>query len=737
MTSAAVPDQETFDRFQSNQQSLSQQAFHVTISPDGIAEMVFDLPGEKVNKFSLPVLHELENHIDRLAKNPSIKALKFISGKDDFIAGADLHSFENAFKDPAVAESILQEGHRVFSKIQKLPFPTIAVINGVCLGGGLECALSFTYRVVSDHPKTMLGLPEVSLGIFPGWGGTQRLPRLIGLTEGLNMILAGKIIPAVKAFKIHLADAIVPWEFLKAKSDEFIRIILIPEGKKKVLERRNKRSFVTKLLEDTPPGRALIFRQSKKAVLERTKGRYPAPLAALEVIKNSCQLPLDEGLKVEIDFFTKCIKDNTLKLSTYLIPLFFIQEHAKKETGIAKEVKPAEVRSTAVIGAGTMGATIAWLLADHNIPARMKDISWELAGKGIGVARALFEKGVKVRKITPSELSRRFHLLTGTVDYSGFQRCDLAIEAATENLELKRKIFQELEAALPEKAVIASNTSSLTIADMCKEMKHPERFVGMHFFNPVPKMPLVEVVAGEHSTQEALATVVDVCKKLGKTPIIVKDCPGFLVNRIFMLGANEVLLLLEAGYSMDSIKKELDDFGMPMDPFLLADEVGNDISYKVAKTLNEAYGERMIPAKLMQLMAEKGFLGHKVGKGFYLYDGKNTKVNPEVSNLLNTINNRQANLPEDEIKPRFLYSMINEAARCLEEKIVNRADFLDLSLIMGIGFPPHRGGLLRYADEVGIENVVATLKQLEKAYGVRFKPCNLLEQMATNHQKFY
>lgn len=712
-------------------------AFKTTVSPDGIAELKFDLQGEKVNKFSVPVLEEMECEIDALAKNKDIKLLKITSGKEGvFIAGADLHSFEPAFVHLAHAEMIIHTGHRVFDKIQALPFPTVAIIHGACLGGGLECALSCTYRLVSDHPKTQLGLPEVSLGIFPGWGGTQRMPRLIGLAEGLGMILAGKIVPAMKAYKMRLADGIVPWEFLKDKSDEFVKKILDRKERKAIDARRDGKSFTRFLLESNPLGRALVFRQAEKAVMEKTKGRYPAPLIALDVIKNTSTLTLKEGLRKEAETFIANIPDGFMQAKD-LISLFFTQEALKKETGAPAGTKTKEIKSAAVIGAGTMGAGIAWLLADHNIFTRLKDISWELVGKGLGTAIALFQKGVKAKKVTCTEFERRMQLLSGCVDYSGFQHADIVIEAATENLDLKRKIFAELETAVHPHTIIASNTSSLTIDMMAESIKHPERFVGMHFFNPVHKLPLVEVVGGEYTSPEAIATTVEFCRRLGKTPIVVGDCPGFLVNRIFMQGANELLFLLEEGYTMDSINKALLAFGMPMDGFELADEVGNDVAYKVAQSFERAYGERMQPAQLLHLMYDKGLLGKKVNKGFYLYNGKSKSPNPEALTLIKSVQKPNAPHPEEDILPRFLYSMINEASRCLEEKVITRADFLDMALIMGIGFPPFQGGLLRYADRVGTPAIVTTLNRFTQTHGPRFTPSKLLLRLAETNTGFY
>lgn len=661
---------------------------------DGLATLIFDTPGKEVNLFTTDALNELEKIANELSENPAIKVLIFKSAKKNvFIAGADLHGFEPAFQDPSLIGDIIYRGHHTFNKIQSLPFPTIALINGACMGGGLECALSFTYRIVTDNPKTLLALPEVSLGLIPGWGGTQRLPRLIGLQEGLNMILTGKPVEALKAYKIHLADSIVPWEFRDEKAEEFAKKILTEEGKEKVEQRRSQKRWESYLLESNPIGRELVFYWAKQEVLKKTKGHYPAPLIALNVIKKTYNLPLSEGLKIEADTFIANAQTGFV-LSKKLIPLFFIQEAVKKETWVSST--PQEIHSAAVIGAGTMGGTISWLIADHNIPTRMKDISWDMLSKGLSNAKELFDKGLKAKKVPRYDYNRKLHLITGTLDYSGFQHADFIIEAATEDLELKRKIFKELEQVIKPTAVIASNTSSLTIAEMSEGMKHPERFVGMHFFNPVNKMPLVEVVPGPKTSPTTVATTVQFAKTLGKTPIVVSDCHGFLVNRILMAGVSEMLAMLEEGYEQEKIEKALLDYGMPMGPFLLMDEVGNDVTYKVSKTFEKGYGSRFRHSKLLEAMIEKRLFGQKTKKGFYLYNGT-PKINPEIKVLLKSLGfSKSKDLPDSEIVPRFLKAMQKEAKRCLDEKIITNPKYLDLALVLGIGFPPFRGGILNY-----------------------------------------
>ncbi|MBA2728089.1 MAG: fatty-acid oxidation protein subunit alpha, partial [Parachlamydiaceae bacterium] len=378
-----------------------------------------------------------------------------------------------------------------------------------------------------------------------------------------------------------------------------------------------------------------------------------------------------------------------------------------------------------------------WLLADNNFSVRLKDINWEVLGKGHSTIHQLFKESLKRKKITSAQMSMRFNLVSSTVDYTGFNNVDLVIEAATEDLPIKNIIFKECENALSPTAIVASNTSSLPISEMSKAFQHPERFVGLHFFNPVNRMPLVEVIPGEKTSEETLATVVDLCRKIGKTPIIVSDCPGFLVNRIFMMGANEVMWMFQEGVPMPTLERVFSDFGMPMSPFLLSDEVGNDVCYKVAKTLEKAYGERMHCPEIVRLMSENGLYGKKNGKGFYIYTHNKAILNPEVQRLLAKLQPTNTEITDRNIKDRMICAMINEAARCIEEKVVASPGYLDMAMIMGVGFPPFRGGVLRYADTLGIDYVVAQLKNFEATYGPRFTPAPSLRSMIKKNEKFY
>lgn len=713
------------------------QAFQLTVGSDAIARLVFDLPNEKVNKLWLPQLEELEGILDELATRKDIKALVISSGKEDtFIAGADLKSFEGAFKDKAQLEKGIRLGHRVFNKLEALPFPTIAFINGACLGGGMELALACTFRVATDSPKTVIGLPETTLGIVPGWGGSQRMPRLVGLMEGLNLILAGKMVkPAVKAYKSHLVDALVPLEFKEEKLAEFINQITTPKGRDKVLDRRKLGGLQHYLFEANPLGRAFVYWKAEKSLMDKTKGQYPAPLLALKLIQRTYGKPLKEGLEEEIRTVTQEL-DVGAPIANNLIQLFFTNEALKKETFIESDVKPKEIHQVGVIGTGVMGSGIAWLLSYKDLLVRMRDIDWDAVGKGFGAIKGLYTQYLKDKKIKGWEASNKFQKLSGTVDLTGFHKADLIIEAAVENLELKNKLFADLEKVIRKDAILASNTSSLSISLMAKNLQNPERFIGIHFFNPVPKMPLVEIIPGEKTSLETIATAVNFVKKLGKTPIVVGDCAGFLVNRIFMNSANEVIRLLEEGVDREKLDKTMTKFGFPMPPFVLADEVGVDVLYKVSKVLEAAYGQRMQTPPLLQQMYDKKLFGKKGGKGFYIWKGKHKSFNPEVESYLSS-NAGKNNLPDAEIRDRIVLLLINEAARCLEEGIVKQPNYLDMALIMGTGFPPFRGGLLRYADTRGSKEIVTRLQELEKSVDPRFKPCDLLVEMAKTNKSFY
>lgn len=709
--------------------------FQLNVNENGIATLTFNLPNEKINKFSLPVLQELDNSLKSLPGN--IKVLLIRSGKPDvFIAGADLQMFLKVLDDTPKAEEIIDLGHKVFNQLSKLPFPTIAVIDGACLGGGLEMALGCTYRVATDNPKTSIGLPETTLGIIPGWGGTQRLPRLIGLEKGVEMIVTGKPVNALKAWKLHLIDKVLPFQFQEESLKEFVKDILNPSTVKKILERRKKNTIRSLLLEKNPLGKKLLFHQVKKQIQEKGKGHYPAPVLAANLIEKTYGLPLEEGFAQEKQAFLQ--NPASFANAKHLISLFFANEALKKGVWEGLDgIKPKTINRVGLLGVGTMGAVIAFLISSKGMFVRFKELTLDLVGKGYAEMYKLYQKSVQSKKMKPWEAQLGKDRLSGTTDYTGFAQTDLIIEAVVENIEIKHQVLKDLENLIPHDVIIGSNTSSLTVSAMSQNMLHPERFLGMHFFNPPNKMPLVEIVPGAKTSKETTATALEFCKKLGKTAIIVADCAGFLVNRVFAVAANEVLWLLQDGCRMDKIEKVLLDFGMPMSPFLLSDEVGNDVTYKVVHSFEKAYGSRMKPPEIVELMYQKKLFGKKVGKGFYVYHGNEKSVNPEIQQLLHQIKTEKHEISEQDILDRVIFSMVNESARCLDEKVVKRVSDLDMALILGIGFPPFRGGLLRYADERRIPEVIKRLQQFEKEYGTRFEVSPYLMEMENQHKTFY
>jgi len=688
----------------------------------GVATLVFDDKEEKVNKLTTHALGELDAILDTLAKTRTIKLLFMTSGKKDiFIAGADINEIQDII-DPADGEMKAKAGQRVLDKIAKLPFPTVAVIDGVALGGGMELALACTYRIVTDNPKTLLGLPEVNLGIIPGFGGTQRLPKLIGLSRALELILTGKPVDGRKAQKLGIADVLTSSAFIPEKMQALSGTIL----DKKAIQKIKTGWF----FDRTWIGTRVVFWQAQKQLLRKTKGHYPAPLLALQSVKYGYFRSIASGLEFEAKQFSKLV---TGPICKNLIQLFFSQEQLKKDSGIQGTEIAYPIQHAGVLGAGLMGGGIAWALSNAGIRVRLKDIQWDAIGKGLSAAKKIFSKN---KKLTPASFSLAMERLSGTIENTGFSKTEIVIEAIIEDMTLKKKVFQDFENYVAKDTIIASNTSALSISEMATSLKNPSRFIGMHFFSPVNKMPLVEVIPGPKTSEQTIATTVRLAKHLKKTPIVVKDVPGFLVNRILIPYVNEAICLLEEGVGIVSVDKIMTDFGMPLGPLSLADEVGLDVGYKVAKILEHGYPDRMAVSEAFnRLYTYKDLRGKKTQKGFYLYSKKEKQPNPEIKKIIGATNRKKPKI--DECLDRMVLMMVNEAARCLDEKVVANARYLDMAMILGTGFPPFKGGLCRYADDRGIEAILKRLEILHAACGERFSPAPLLKKMAQSNSKFY
>jgi 3-hydroxyacyl-CoA dehydrogenase/enoyl-CoA hydratase/3-hydroxybutyryl-CoA epimerase len=703
--------------------------FHLETGSDRLATLTFDLPGKRVNVFTRAALEELEQVIGEVAARPDIGCLILLSGKEgNFIAGADVEEIARV-TDPDEAEAGSRIGHRLFAAWEALPFPTVAAIRGTCLGGGTELALASTWRVASDSAATRIGLPEVRLGILPGWGGSTRLPRLIGVAESLDLILTGKTVAGRKALKLGLVDALLP-------DARFLDLVRDFAGARAGKTRRAEDEkagggfdFKELLLEKNPLGRKVVFDQARKKTLEQTRGHYPAPPRAIEVVR----IGIEDGRRAGFDAEARALADLAIsRTSKNLVHVFKLTEAAKRDSGNgAGAGAPRPVLRTAVLGAGVMGGGIAQLIAQEaNLPVRMKDVRADALASGMAHAAGLFERQVKRHRLEAPEARRKMALLSPSLDYTGLGGVDLVIEAVVEKLEIKQDVFAELARHVRADTVLASNTSSLSVAKIGAKTPHPERVVGMHFFNPVHKMPLVEVIAAPGSDPAAVATVFAFTRRLGKTPVLVKDAPGFLVNRLLMFYSVESLWLLDEGYRIEDLDRAMTDWGMPVGPMALTDEVGIDVATKVAHILHEAFNSRLPVPGWLDRLTGSGRLGTKNGKGLYRYEERERKdPDPAVYGLLGLRGNIQHPDP-GAIADRMVLPMVNEAARCLEEGIVQSAGELDLALIFGTGFPPFRGGLCHWADQEGLHQIATLLARLETAVGQRFAPSDALIRTA-------
>lgn len=708
---------------------MTDKTFTLSVREDQIGVITMDIAGESMNVLKAAFADEIQQLLAEIKSNSQLKGLVFISGKpDSFIAGADITMLDGC-KTAAEAEEIGRMGQQMFAQLEQLPIPLVAAIHGPCLGGGLELALACHARVASNDNKTVLGLPEVQLGLLPGSGGTQRLPRLVGVQKALDMILTGKQLRAVQAKKAGLVDEVVP------------NSILLEAAVKRALKGKPQRepvklNLVGKLLERTPFGRNVLFGQAEKQTLKKTQGNYPAPLKILQVIKTGIENGMQAGLAAEAKAFGElCMTPESAALRS----LFFATTQMKKESG-AGDAKPLKVRKAAVLGGGLMGGGIANVTATKGgIAVRLKDINQQGIANALKYSYSLLEKKLKRRFISKAELQKQMSLITGTTDYSGFHDVDIVVEAVFEDLALKQQMVADIEQHCTEHTVFASNTSSLPIAKIAAKASRPENVIGLHYFSPVDKMPLVEVIAHDKTSAQTIATTVAFARKQGKTPIVVKDGAGFYVNRILALYMNEAAAMLLEGEPVEKLDKALVKFGFPVGPVTLLDEVGIDVGAKISPILASELGERFTAPAAFDKLLSDGRKGKKSEKGFYLY-GKNSKkgkkqVDESVYTVLGVTPAPRLN--SEEISSRCMVQMLNEAVRCLEEGIIASARDGDIGAIFGIGFPPFLGGPFRYIDQMGAAALVAQLRNLESRFGSRFTPAALLLQMAEQQQKFY
>ena len=700
---------------------------------DGIAVITFDLPGEPVNKFSQAVKDEFLALFDRLEGDQAVRGAVLISGKpDSFVAGADIDEFLR-WTTAARAEKASRDGHAMLDRLEGLRLPVVAAIHGACMGGGLEAALACAYRVVSDHPKTVLALPEVQLGIFPGAGGTQRLPRTVGLQAALDMILTGKNVRARKAAQIGLVHEMVHPAILRQVAVQRAREIADGvRDRNPDARRRNAASF---LLEENPVGRGIVLRKARAMTLKKTRGNYPAPLAALDAIAAGYDDPA-KGYREEARLFGEMAMT---PISRELIGIFFASTALKKDSGVGDApVTTLPVRKLGILGAGFMGAGIAGVAVQKGTLVRLKDADLARVGKGLAAIRDVLKEGVTRRHITRQQMDDQLLLAGGTTDYSGFENVDLVIEAVFEDVHVKHTVVREVERVLPPHAIVASNTSTIPITRIAQASSRPERVLGMHFFSPVHKMPLLEIIVTAQTAREVTASAVAYGKTLGKTVIVVRDAPGFYVNRILAPYLNEAGRLLDGGAAIDAVDTALLDFGFPVGPITLLDEVGLDIAGKSGAIFLDAFGDRLAPSATLRKVVESGRLGRKGKQGFYRYDADGRKGGIDESVYAFTPSGAQrVTIAADEMQQRCVLGMVNEAVRCLEEGIIASPRDGDIGAVFGIGFPPFRGGPFRYIDAVGAGWVVEQLEELNSRFGGRFEPAERLILMARKGERFH
>ncbi len=705
-------------------------ALRLEIGPDRVGHLVFDRPDAPVNLLSADVLRALDSLIAQLESriaNGQLTALVVESAKEEsFIAGADVGEI-GSVSSLEQARTASAEGQRIFRRLERLRIPTIANIHGTCLGGGTELSLHCDHRVASDASSTKIGLPEVRLGIVPGFGGCVKLPGVIGLQRALDMILTGRTSPASRAKRMGLVDRVVPSHERDRALREFVADVLagrVPRAEPRL-------SVRDRLIEGNPLGRRVLFALAAKGVREETKGHYPAPLKAIEVLSRTYGAPPDEAYRIEAEALAELLVGDVSKA---LVRVFGLSQDAKRALPESVLEAAIEVNRVAVIGAGVMGGAIAEIVAANDTDTILKDIDQGALDAGLRHAADLLRKATRAKVFTEEEAGLKLARIDGRLDYEGFEKVDLAIEAVVEKMAVKQHVFSELEGAMNPEAVLATNTSSLSVTEMASGLTRPEQVVGLHFFNPVHKMPLVEVIRGNRTGDAALATAFRFALGLGKTPVVVADTPGFLVNRLLGPYLNEAGHLLEQGLAVESIDGALLEFGMPMGPCRLLDEIGFEVATHAGREMARGIGDRLAPPELLDRMIEDGRLGKKNGRGFYLYEkGKSTGVDPSLADVLGP---RGAELTPTEIRDRCLWPMVNEAAWALEEGVVDSPDRVDLAMIMGTGFPPFRGGLLRWADDVGIGSILEGLLRLESQFGPRFAPAPMLRELAERNGTF-
>ncbi len=703
-----------------------------------IAVITMDDPAGKVNTISTKMQTEFSEMLDSVDKDSAIKAAVIISGKkDNFIAGADIKELQ-AMKSASEGTKASSDAQKLLGRIAASKKPFIAAINGSCLGGGLEVALHCHYRIATSNKKTKLGLPEVKIGVLPGAGGTQRLPMAVGLTGSLDMILTGKELNGDRAKKMGLVHEVVDPFALRTVALQAAREIIDGDLKPKP----KKKSFVNKLLEDNPLGRAIVFQQATKKAMEASGGNYPAIPKILKVLEVGSGQGLEAGLKAEAEAFGELTQTPECAA---LQSIFFGMTELKRNR-YGAPTKKAE--TVGVLGAGLMGAGVAEVCAGRGFNVLLKDVNAQGLGRGIDQIHGNLDKKVKRRRMLPYDRDATMSKIIGLTNddenwKKHFESTDLVVEAVLEDLGLKHKVFQEMETMVSKDCVLATNTSAIPIRDIAAGVSRPENVVGMHFFSPVDKMMLLEVIPHEKTSDEALKTVVDAGLRMGKIVIKCKDVPGFYVNRSLGPLMSSTMAVAQSGVPLEAIDKAMLKYGMPVGPISLCDEVGLDVAMHVQETLTGDLGVRMEGADsaMLEDFVAGGTLGRKSGKGFYMYPKKKTKgpkqVNPEAAAALKKYSAQDPKISEEEIQERIAFSFVNEAIHCLQDEIIESPVDGDIAAVFGIGFSPFRGGPFREVDRIGASYFCDQMNRYADKYGEQFRPAPLVVDMAKNGTKFH
>ncbi|MEN6317138.1 MAG: 3-hydroxyacyl-CoA dehydrogenase NAD-binding domain-containing protein [Syntrophaceae bacterium] len=703
------------------------------LDEDGIAHLIFDNPDERVNVLSALFVEEFLEIMGQIEQDGRIKGLILESTKPGvFVAGADI-KWLKALKTPDDCSTFAKNAHVPFNRLEDLKMHTAAAISGICLGGGLELALACRWRLAMEHKSVQIGLPEVKLGVLPGGGGTQRLPALIGIQNALTLACAGKSLNSQDALKMGVIDVVLPAEgFAEGIKNFLVEKIQSGADYERPWFADNYRYGITED-EKNPETRKKIFEVARQMALKQTKGHVRAPMKIIDAVEEGSEKGFRAGLQAEQAAFAEvlCCPEGRA-----LVDLFLMQNAMTKVYGSSdRSIKPADMKKVGVLGAGLMGSGIAHSIIASGRKVVMKDVNDDALNRGVQYIRGILKQDVEKGRMTESKMDENMALLQATMNYDDFRDVDMVIEAVFENMELKRKTIMEVEQYIPERCVFASNTSSLAISELAKVSKRPESFIGMHYFSPVNRMPLLEIIKGTQTSEQSVVTAVAVAHATKKLPIVVNDCYGFYTTRAVGAYLVEAMSCLNDGADVKTIDEVIMEYGFPVGPITLLDEVGHDVGAHVTTIMKQAYPERFSDEFTKVTIAD-GRLGRKNGRGFYVYEeGKKRGVDETVYPLFTSRVDRK--LTKEEILERIVMYLLNEVGFCMGENIVTNAVDAEMGMVFGIGFPPFRGGPLHAIDEIGVEQVVETLGKLEKKWGPRFKAAPYLVSAAKEKRKLF